>query len=138
MNSLNRLLRMNIRGEISEEEYNPLRKELQEEKATLLDLLQDTSQQVDGCFEKMDALLTFASSARGMYPNADSDFKKQVLLSLGQNLTIKNGTLCLSKNSVLFGVSDFSIEEKLRKRPIEPVKLLKNQQLTQKVKKWSG
>ncbi|HAD81259.1 MAG: hypothetical protein A2509_07550 [Candidatus Edwardsbacteria bacterium RIFOXYD12_FULL_50_11] len=138
VNSLNRLLRMNIRGEISEEEYNPLRKELQEEKATLLDLLQDTSQQVDGCFEKMDALLTFASSARGMYPNADSDFKKQVLLSLGQNLTIKNGTLCLSKNSVLFGVSDFSIEEKLRKRPIEPVKLLKNQQLTQKVKKWSG
>jgi hypothetical protein len=104
----------------------------------LVDLLQDTSQQVDGCFEKMDALLTFAASARSIYPGADSDFKKQVLLSLGQNITIKNGTLCLAKNSVLFGVGDFSIEEKLRKRPIEPVKLLENQSLMQKVKKWSG
>jgi len=136
--SLNNLLRMHVRGDVSEEEFQPLRRELQEEKARLQGMLQDTSQQVDSWLARIDVLLTFAAVSKGAYGKADPEMKKQILLSLGENIIVKDGILDLAKNGVLFGVREISNVEKRGKRPIEPAKLLEKQALREIVTKWSG
>ncbi|MRR06612.1 MAG: recombinase family protein [Deltaproteobacteria bacterium] len=136
--SLSNLLRMQVRGEVSEEEAGRLRKELNEEKIRLEEQLKDTSLQMDSWMDKIDVLLAFAELASPTYVKADADLKKQILMSLGQNLTVLDGKVMMDKNLALFGLSSFSMGLAKEKRPIEPAKLLENQALTKKIRKWSG
>lgn len=138
VSSLSNLLRERVRDEISEDEFRGLRKELIEEKARLQELLSDTSLQVDSWLDKVDVLLAFAESAKGVYQEADAELKKQILLSLGENLLVKDGKVLLDKNMALFGLTSFSKGLQNNKCPIEPVKLLDNQALMSQFKKWSG
>jgi len=79
---------------LSDEEYGKQRFELLKEKARLEELSRDTGHRVEQWVQSAEKIFEFACSAPVRFTAGDSTTKKEILASVGSNLTLKDKKLC--------------------------------------------
>ncbi len=75
---------------LSDEEYGRQRLELLKEKAGLEELLRDAGHQVEQGLKRSEKIFHVACTARDRFGKGDSKTKKEILLQIGSNLTLKD------------------------------------------------
>lgn len=98
---LDGLIEMRANGEITQEEFNPKKKELSDRKNRLIELLNDQNQQVDNWLQKADELFVLANTIVDKFKNASISEKTTILNSIGSNLSLLDGKLSISLNKEL-------------------------------------
>lgn len=78
---------------LSDEEYGKQRFQLIKEKTQLKELLQDSGDRVEKWVETAEKIFQFASVARERFAKGDLNTKKEILLAIGSNLTLKDKKL---------------------------------------------
>lgn len=82
----------NSNGELlSDDEFRGQKEALLKEKASLLESLNNTDGRIDKWIELTEKTFNFACYARHWFTNGDKETRKQVLLGIGSNLTLKDG-----------------------------------------------
>lgn len=82
----------NTHGELlSDDEFKNQKQSLLTEKSKLIELLQDTDGRIEKWVELTEKTFNFACYARRWFTDGDTTTKKQILLGIGSNLTLKDG-----------------------------------------------
>jgi DNA invertase Pin-like site-specific DNA recombinase len=105
---------------LSDEEYGKQRGELLQEKAHLEALLQGGSALADKCLESSRRPLDFAFTARERFAQGKPETKKQILSTVGSNLTLKCKTISIQALEPFRILENALIGEEPRNEPIEP------------------
>ncbi len=92
---------MRYRGLIDDEEYIRERKLLQSQLTSLKQVLRETEDRAVNWVELTEKAFDFATNARDAFIHGDMDTKKDILMVLGQNPTIKDGILRVETNEWL-------------------------------------
>ena len=87
---------------LSEGEYAVQRFELLKEKATLEDLLQDTGHRVEQWVKLAEQTFEFACTAQKRFATGDAKTKKEILLTIGSNLILKDKKLSIEARKPFF------------------------------------
>jgi site-specific DNA recombinase len=86
----------NSNGELlSDDEFRGQKEALLKEKAGLLEGLNSTDGRIDKWIELTEKTFNFACYARYWFSNGDKETRKQVLLGIGSNLTLKDGIVAV-------------------------------------------
>ena len=105
---------------LSEEEYSRQRFELLKEKSNLEESLQDTGDRVEKWLNLAEQTFEFACTARNRFATGDAMTKKQILMTIGSNLILRDKKLLIeAKKPFLILEKSLSASE-LEKVPIEP------------------
>ncbi len=105
---------------LSDEEYGRQRVELLKEKSALEELLRDAGHRVEQWVKLSERTFEFACTARDRFSKGDVKTKKEILLAIGSNLTLKDKILCIeAKKPFLILEKSLSGEEQ-ENEPIEP------------------
>ncbi len=97
---------MRYRGLIDDEEYMRERKLLQAELASLKQDRRETEDRAVNWLELTENTFHFATHAREAFIHGDLDTKKDILMAIGKNLTIKDGKLRIETNDWLVPIKD--------------------------------
>ena len=73
----------------------------------------------------------FATNAREAFINGDMDAKKDILMAIGQNPTIKDGILRIETNEWLVPIKDAYPELEEEFLRLEPLQVLENKERTE-------
>jgi len=119
---IDRLIEMRMNDEIDQGEFLRKKKELLEEKVKLKELLNDTDDRINKWVEKVEAILNFARDAKKEFEKGSLEKKRQVLLTLGSNLLLKDKKLYISIEKPLSLMEKVSREVKKIHRRFEPLK----------------
>jgi site-specific DNA recombinase len=87
---------------LSEEEYGQQRAELLKEKRHLEEFLRDVGHQVEQWLKLSEETFEFACAARSRFTEGDAKTKKEILLAIGSNLTLKDKKLCIEAKKPFF------------------------------------
>jgi site-specific DNA recombinase len=87
---------------LSEDEYGRQRMELLKDKARLEELLQDVGHRVLKSLDLTEKTFEFACTARERFARGDIGTKKEILLAIGSNLTLKDRTLLIEAKKPFF------------------------------------
>ena len=105
---------------LSDEEYGRQRLELLKEKARLEELLRDAGHRVEQWLKLSEQTFNFACAVRERFAKGDPKTKKQILLAIGSNLTLKDKTLCIVAKEPFFILEKSLSSDEHRNGPIEP------------------
>ena len=105
-NQIDNLTKMRYRGLIDDEEYMRERKLLQAELASLKQDRRETEDRAVNWLELTENTFHFATHAREAFIHGDLDTKKDILMAIGKNLTIKDGKLRIETNDWLVPIKD--------------------------------
>jgi len=130
---IDRLIEMRMNDEISQEEFLRKKKELLEEKVKLKELLNDTDNRINKWVEKVEAILNFARDAKKEFEKGGLEKKRQILLTLGSNLLLKDKKLIISIEKPLSLMEKISQEVKAIHRRFEPLKKPVNTRKIEKI-----
>jgi site-specific DNA recombinase len=103
---LDNLTKMRYRDLIDDEEYAHSRSELQTEITRLKEQLRDTEDRAEKWLEATERAFDFATFARHNFAVGDIQDKKEILATLGQNLTLMNGKLALDRSKWLVPIAE--------------------------------
>jgi hypothetical protein len=87
---------------LSDEEYGKQRFELLKEKAGLEELLRDAEHRVEQWLKLSEETFDFTCTARQRFAKGDSKTKKEILLAIGSNLTLKDKKLNIEAKKPFF------------------------------------
>ncbi len=105
---------------LSDEEYGRQRVELLKEKSALEELLRDAGHRIEQWVKLSERTFEFACAARDRFSKGDSKTKKEILVAIGSNLTLKDKKLCIeAKKPFLILEKSLSLDEP-ENEPIEP------------------
>ncbi len=90
---LDKLLDMKLQDQISDEEYAEKRNLLINQIKQLKDELRHTEQRAEDWHKKTEMAFDFAARAHNAFLNGNIQTKKEILLGLGLNFTLKDGKL---------------------------------------------
>lgn len=76
---------------LSDDEFKNQKESLLAEKSKLMEKFQDTDGRIDKWVELTEKTFNFACYARRWFADGDTETKKQILLGIGSNLTLKDG-----------------------------------------------
>lgn len=121
---IDNLIDMRADDQITENEYNKKRQRLLTEKARLKEMLNDTDKRVDSWLEVVEKGFNFAETASEMFsdPNIDEEIKKDIFVSLGSNLTLKDEKLSIEWDFPLSPIKSMASEVKAINERLEPPK----------------
>ena len=107
---------------LSDEEFKEKKTELMTDKAGLMDKITQADQDKNKWVELTEKTFDFACYARYWYAKGDSKAKTEILDTLGNNLTLKDGKIWINRNKQFFLIEKGlqEIEEVVEK--IEPKK----------------
>ncbi len=92
---LSKLVDLRLRGLLNDDEYMKKKRELENERVTLKELLNDSddhfSQVLNRCIEAFE----FATIAKRTFDEGDNEVKRACLRYLGSNLTLQDGILSI-------------------------------------------
>ena len=97
---------MRYRNLIDDEEYMKERKLLQVQLTSLKQNLRETEDRAVNWLELTEKTFDFATNAHKAFINGDMDTKKDILMAIGQNPTIKDGILRIETNEWLVPIKD--------------------------------
>ena len=123
---IDNLIDMRATGEISEEQFISKKKESENEKERIKELLEDTDGRIDSWIEKAEELFDFAQNARERFEKGDLDKKREILNRLGSNLELKSKTLGVPTEKTLLAVKEASKEVRKIHGRLEPLKIPEN------------
>ncbi len=128
---IDNLTKMRYRGLIDDEEYMRERKLLQSQIASLKQVLRETEDRAVNWLELTENTFHFATNAREAFIHGDMDTKKEILMAIGQNPTIKGGRLRIETNEWLVPIKDTypKLEEDYLR--LEPQQVLDNKERTE-------
>jgi len=93
----------NVDGsQLSNEEYGRRRVELLKEKAQLEESLRDAGHRVEQWLDLTEKTFQFACVARTRFADGDAKTKKEILLTIGSNLTLKDRILSIEAKKPFF------------------------------------
>ena len=104
---------------LSDEEYGRQRLELLKEKAGLEELLRDAGHRVEQWLKLSEQTFNFACAVRERFAKGDPKTKKQILLAIGSNLTLKDKTLRIVAKEPFFILEKSLSSDEHRNGPIE-------------------
>jgi DNA invertase Pin-like site-specific DNA recombinase len=105
---------------LSDDEYGLQRVQLLEEKAALEELLRDAGHRVDQWLRLSEQTFEFACVTRKRFAEGDAATKKEILLAIGSNLTLKDRILRIQARKPLFILEKSLSADGQRNEPIEP------------------
>ncbi len=123
---LDGLIEMRANGEITPEEFNPKKKELNDRKNRLIELLNDQNKQVDNWLKKADDLFVLANTIVNRFKNASISEKATILSSIGSNLLLLDGKLSISLNKELKYIKKLNSISNQDSTRLEPLKSTDN------------
>lgn len=103
---LDKLIDMRTRDLLNDEEYIEQRNRLKLEIAKIDDLLRGTEQRADDWLELTEKAFDFATYAKVKFANGTLDIKRDILRTLGTNLTLKDGHLSITPNEWLIPIGE--------------------------------
>jgi len=105
---------------LSNEEYNRQRVRLLNEKNALEELLRDVGDRVEKAFQQSEEAFNFAHTARDRFAKGDSQTKKEMLVSLGSNLILKDKKLNIQAKQPFLILENLENAPELPTGTIEP------------------
>lgn len=109
---LDNLTKMRYRDLIDDGEYISQRNELKAQIAKLKEQLRDTENRADKWLELTEKTFDFATYARHNFLHGDLNAKKEILVALGQNPTIRDGRLHIELNKWFQPIAKFNEKQK--------------------------
>jgi len=129
-NKLDRLVDMRINDLLSNEEYAKKKAELEEEIQSLRKQAKETEERIDNWLELTEKVFDFATHAREAFLNGDIATKKQILMALGSNPTIKDGKLTIHANTWLVPIEKAYPALEAEYKGLEPAQTPENKERT--------
>ena len=105
---------------LSNEEYGKQRLGLLKEKAGLEELLRDAGHRVEQWLKLSEQTFNFACTARERFAKGDPKTKKEILLAIGSNLTLKDKILRIEAKKPFFLLEKSLTSDEHQNWPIEP------------------
>ncbi len=90
---LKRLLDSKIEGFVDSNEYVARKVEINREKALAIERLNTAEKKINNCTEILEKAVEFVAYAQINFLNGDKQARREILITLGKNLTMKNGIL---------------------------------------------
>ncbi len=103
---LDSLVDMRTRNLLDDEEYTAQRSRLRIEIAKLDESLRDTEKRADEWLELTEKAFNFATYARTHFRNGSLQAKREILMTLGKNLVLKDKKLYITPNEWLVPIKD--------------------------------
>jgi len=140
-NRLNKLLDMRLNDLLSDDIYKTKKKELELEKRTIQEKLEDTNYSLDNGRLKVENALDFAYACQNKFETGLREIKQEILTRIGENLSINPDKLLDIKLKREFGVlADQPNWERRYKDWLEPQEytdiMLKNKDLRPANPSW--
>ena len=105
---------------LSDEEYGKQRFLLLKDKASLEELLRDAGHRVEQWLKLSEETFEFACMARERFSKGDPKTKKEILLAIGSNLTLKDKKLCIEAKKPFFILENSLSSNEHEHSKIEP------------------
>jgi len=103
---------------LTDEEYRQQRMLLVKDKEALGASLKEGDEMA--ALKKAKEVLEFASTVRARFAKGDAKTKKQILLTVGSNLTLTAKILSIEAKKPFFILGDFTLDQNGQNAPIEP------------------
>ena len=124
---LDKLLEIRMANEITAENYQQKKSELEQQKLVLSVFLNDVDQRISNWLKDVEACLSFAEKARTEFASGDSIRKKELFGVLGYNHTLKDGKLSIATQKPLLIIEKAANLAKSISDRLEPPKSLAEQ-----------
>ena len=121
------LIDMRANREITTEEFMAKKLALMKEKARLQELLNDIDNRINKWVERAESLFNFAKEAKRAFEIGDWKTKREILMSLGSNLILKDKKLFISIEKPLLLMEKVASQVKAIHNRLEPIKSAKNE-----------
>ena len=105
---------------LSDEEYGKRRAELLKEKVTLEELLKDATLRIDQQLTLSEKTFEFACNVQDRFAKGNPKAKKEMLMTLGSNLTLKDKKLFIEARKPFFILGESIPVEINHNEPVEP------------------
>lgn len=128
---IDNLIDMRANNEITEEQFKERKEIAIKEKDKYQELLKETDKRVSNWLEIAERGFNFAERAYNIFMQDSKDpevleKRKEILASLGSNLSIKDKKLSIYLDDLLFPIKNMSEKLKAEKPRLEPLKSLDN------------
>ncbi len=107
-------------SQLSDEEYTRQRMALMKEKAGLEGAGEDVGRQMDTCLQKSEKTFEFASTAQQQFAKGTFETKKEIVSTIGSNLTLRGKILIVEARKPFFLLETALVPAIDQKVPIEP------------------
>ena len=130
-NQIDELTRMRYRDLIGDDIFVRELRQLKSQLTPLKQSLRETESRAVNWLELTENTFHFATNAREAFIHGDMDTKKDILMAIGQNPTIKDGVLRIETNEWLVPIKDTypKLEEEYLR--LEPLQVLVNKERTE-------
>lgn len=118
---IKRLIDMRADGELTEDEFQERKSELQKEKLHLQTLINDSDARVDNWVKIAEQLYQFAHTAKDKFKNGSIEQKKHILNQLGSNLVLKDKKLLIQGNKMIEHLQKVVFEQQRVLSTFEPL-----------------
>jgi hypothetical protein len=108
---------------LSDEEYGRQRLELLKEKDGFEEILRDAGQRVEQWVKLSEQTFEFACTARSQFTKGDAKTKKEILVAIGSNLTLKGKRLRIEAKKPFLILEKSLAGDEEENDPIEPDKM---------------
>jgi hypothetical protein len=105
---------------LSDDEYARQRSELLKEKSALEELLNDTGHRIEQWVRLAEQTFEFASTAQARFNEGDAATKKEILLTIGSNLSLKDKKFRIEAAKPFFLLENSLSGSEAETPPIEP------------------
>ena len=128
---IDELTRMRYRELIGDDVFKRELKQLQSQLASLKQYRSETEDRADKWLDLTEKTFHFATNAREAFIHGGMDTKKDILMAIGQNPTIKDGILRIETSEWLVPIKDTypKLEEDCLR--LEPLQVLENKERTE-------
>jgi len=114
---LDNLINMRARDLINDDQFLERKRILEIELKRSKQNLRDTEQRAHDWVQVMERAINFAADARQSFIHGDTEKKREILLTLGSNQTLKDGKFSIEADKTLVAITkDYSVLEKRYKR----------------------
>lgn len=138
VNKLDMLLELRMAGEVSAEDYQAKKSDLERQKTELKAALDSTDQRVDNWLQSAEKAMSFAERARRVFEKGNVEAKRGILANLGYNHLLKDRILNIQAEKPLLIIGEAAKVAKSISDRLEPPKTLAMQrQIRQKYEESS-
>ncbi len=128
---IDNLTRMRYRDLIDDEVFVRERKQLQSQLTSLKQYRRETEDRAENWLELTEKTFHFATNAREAFIHGDMETKKDILMAIGQNPTIKDGILRIETNEWLVSIKITYPKLEDEYLRLEPLQVLENKERTE-------
>lgn len=114
------LVNLRLRGMLTDDEFLSKKKELEDERFRITELLQDSDSHFTNVLDRCSEVFDFALKAKGLFERSDPEARRAILRFAGSNLTLRDKTLTITPQKPLFFVQRALESPLVRKSMFEP------------------